>query len=305
MAFNLNDMLDTNYMDQLRLKLIPRLVTEGVTMNVIEVIPNVKNKVTLNLVKNNITVIDANCGFTPAGDVQLIQRALEVLPKAINDTLCPKEIEKTYMGQYMRNNMEVPFADIIAETYVNKVNRWVEEFIWDGDGSYAGLIEQLFNDSAVINASAEVAAATDPIAKLNALLTKGTPEIKTHANKVVFCSFAFYDAYMNALRANNVYMYANTEFKNGGYVTTIPGTDITLMSTVGLDYLTNNTITTGEPLVFTYAENLVAGTDMMEDGDAYFDMWYSRDNDEVRVNVQFKIGTTFRFGEDVVIGYAL
>lgn len=305
MAFNLNDMLDTNYMDQLRERLIPRLVSEGITMNVIDIIPNVKNKITLNLVKNNITVIDAACGFTPAGDVQLIQRPLEVLPKAVNDTLCPKDLEKTYMGTYMRNNMEIPMADIIAETYVNKVNRWVEDFIWDGDGVYAGLVEQLFNDNAVIKASTEVAAAATPIEKINALIAKGTPEIKTHENKVIFCSFAFYDAYMNDLRSKNVYMYANSEFRNGGYVTTIPGTDIQLMSTVALDYLTNNTIATGEPLVFTYAENLVAGTDMMEDGDAYFDMWYSRDNDEIRVNIQFKIGATFRFGEDVVIGYAL
>lgn len=304
MAFNLNNMLDTNYLDQLKETLVPRLLTEGITLDIIDIIPGVKNRVSLNLVKNNITVVDANCGFSPAGDVQLIQKALDVLPKAVNDTLCPKDLEVTYMGQYMKNNKQIPFIEIIADTYVNRVNRWNEQFLWDGDGTYAGLIEQIANDPLVINASAEVASAANPVEKINALLSKASPEIKTHSNKVVFCSFAFYDAYMNYLRSQNVYMYANSEFKNGGYVTTIPGTDIQLISTVALDSLVNNTITTGEALVYTYADNLVAGTDMMDDEEK-FDIFYSRDNDEVRVNIQWKIGVTTRFGEDIVRGYAL
>lgn len=304
MAFNLNNMLDTNYLDQLKETLVPRLLTEGITLDIIDIIPGVKNRVSLNLVKNNITVVDANCGFSPAGDVQLIQKALDVLPKAVNDTLCPKDLEVTYLGQYMKNNKQIPFIEIIADTYVNRVNRWNEQFIWDGDGTYAGLIEQIANDPLVIDASAEVASAANPVEKLNALLSKASPEIKTHSNKVVFCSFAFYDAYMNYLRSQNVYMYANSEFKNGGYVTTIPGTDIQLISTVALDSLVNNTIATGEALVYTYADNLVAGTDMMDDEEK-FDIFYSRDNDEVRVNIQWKIGVATRFGEDIVRGYAL
>jgi hypothetical protein len=304
MAFNLNNMLDTNYLDQLKETLVPRLLTEGITLDIIDIIPGVKNRVSLNLVKNNITVVDANCGFSPAGDVQLIQKALDVLPKAVNDTLCPKDLEVTYLGQYMKNNKQIPFIEIIADTYVNRVNRWNEQFIWDGDGTYAGLIEQIANDPLVIDASAEVDSAANPVEKLNALLSKASPEIKTHSNKVVFCSFAFYDAYMNYLRSQNVYMYANSEFKNGGYITTIPGTDIQLISTVALDSLVNNTITTGEALVYTYADNLVAGTDMMDDEEK-FDIWYSRDADEVRVNIQWKIGVATRFGEDIVRGYAL
>lgn len=304
MAFNLNNMLDTNYLDQLKETLVPRLLTEGITLDIIDIIPGVKNRVSLNLVKNNITVVDANCGFSPAGDVQLIQKALDVLPKAVNDTLCPKDLEVTYLGQYMKNNKQIPFIEIIADTYVNRVNRWNEQFLWDGDGTYAGLIEQIANDPLVIDASAEVASAANPVEKINALLSKASPEIKTHSNKVVFCSFAFYDAYMNYLRSQNVYMYANSEFKNGGYVTTIPGTDIQLISTVALDSLVNNTIATGEALVYTYADNLVAGTDMMDDEEK-FDIFYSRDNDEVRVNIQWKIGVATRFGEDIVRGYAL
>ena len=59
-----------------------------------------------------------------------------------------------------------------------------------------------------------------------------------------------------------------------------------------------------QAMLLTYKDNIVIGTDMLNDEET-LDMWYSRDNDEVRVNVQYKLGWNFYFGEHIVKGYKL
>lgn len=303
-GFNFTGMIDTDYLDQVRDLLVPKLVTEGITTKIVELIPGVKNSMSLNLVNNNITVQDAACGFNPAGDVQMIQRELRVYPKAVNDTLCQKELEQTYLGMFMKSNKELPFTQIFADSYINRVNHWNEHFIWDGDGVVDGLVKTIGTTDGVVNAASAVASASGYVAKLNALMTAAPTEVKTSDSGVVFCDFNFFDGYMNELRAANLYISANQEYANGGYMITIPGTNRKLVATEGLTNMTNNTVSTGSMLIYTMAENIVVGTDMMSDEDR-FDMWYSRDFDEWRVNIQWKIGTQIRFPEYVVKGYTL
>ena len=303
-GFSKSGMIDTDYLDQLRDMLVPKLVTEGITTSIVEIIPGVKNAITLNLVSNNITVQDAACGFAPSGDVALSQKELQVYPKAVNDALCPKDLEQLYLGTYMKNNKELPFTEIFAESYINKVNAWNEHFIWDGDGTVPGLIGEIGADANTVNRASNVAGASGYIAKLEALMAGAPTEVLTSDKGIVFCSFSFYNGYMNALRAANLYNMANTEYKNGGWMTTIPGTNVKLVATAGITDLTNNTVATGEALVYTTYDNIVIGTDMLND-EEMFDMWYSRDNDEYRVNIQWKIGMTYRFPEFVVKGFTL
>lgn len=303
-GFNRTGMIDTDYIDQIRDGLIPKLVTEGITTSIVDLIPGVKNSMTLNGLDNVITVQDAECGFNPAGDVQLIQKELRVYPKAVNDKLCPKDLETTYLGTFMRNNKELPFSQIIADSYVNKANLWNEMFIWDGDGTVDGLVKEIADDANVVDASSEVDSATGYIKKLEALLAEAPTEVLMSNEGVVFCTFKFFMGYMNELRSANNYMLANTEYPNGGYVATIPGTNIRLVATVGLSKLQNSTVDDGELLIYTNAKNIAVGTDMLND-EEMFDMWYSRDNDEYRVNIQWKIGATYRYSDYIVKGYTL
>jgi hypothetical protein len=283
---------------------VPKLVTEGITTKLVELIPGVKNSMSLNLVNNNITVQDAECGFSPAGDVQMIQRELRVYPKAVNDILCQKDFEQRYFGMFMRSNKELPFERIFAESYLNRVNRWNEHFIWDGDGTVDGLVKVIADEQGVVNAASAVNSASGYIAKLNALMTAAPTEVKTSDEGIVFCDFNFFDGYMNELRAANLYISANQEYANGGYMITIPGTNRKLVATEGMSSMTNNTIATGSALVYTMASNIVIGTDMDNNAER-FDMWYSRDFDQYRVNIQWKIGAQIRFPEYVVKGYTL
>ena len=306
---------NTTFTDELRERLLAKMVFEGRTAELVKVIPGVKRAITLNLLANTAVPTTATCGWTPEPSkkyVGLDQKELAVLPLEVKDAICPKDFEQLYLGMYMRNNKEVPFEELIADSYVNKVKNYNEKLIWDGDGTNVGLLRLIHNDNNVINATSDVASASDAIEAVNVLIASATPDILMHSDKVLLTSYAFYNAYASALRAVNLYIQPNYQNGEGAnYEMYIPGTDIRLIAIAGMDNLVNTNIASGyevngvkQPMVLTYADNIVLGTDMLNN-EEMFDMWYSRDNDEVRVNIQYKLGWNFYFGEHIVIGYKI
>lgn len=306
---------NTTFTDELRERLLAKMVFEGRTAELVKVIPGVKRAITLNLLANNAKPTTATCGWTPDPSnkyVGLDQKELAVLPLEVKDAICPKDFEQLYLGMYMRNNKEVPFEELIADSYVNKVKNYNEKIIWDGDGTNKGLLELINLDANVIDATTDVAGASTAIEAVNALIANATPDILMHSDKVLLTSYAFYNAYASELRAANLYIQPNYQNGEGAnYEMYIPGTDIRLIAIAGMDNLVNTTIATGyalngvkQPMVLTYADNIVLGTDMLND-EEMFDMWYSRDNDEVRVNIQYKLGWNFYFAEHIVRGYKI
>lgn len=303
-----------DYIDELKEKLMAKMLFEGRTMEFAKVIPGVKNKITLNLLWNDADVVPATCGWTPNPSnkyVNLDQKILEVCPLEIKDAICPKDFEHLYLGMYMKNNKEVPFEELIAESYINKAMNANEKMIWNDGGCTDGLYEMIGNDGNVINASATVAAATTAINAVNALIASATPDILMHTDKIIYTSYAMFNAYASELRAANLYIQANTDYNNGGlanYELVVPGTDIKMVAIAGLDgvavatgYAVNGT---KQAMLLTYKDNIVIGTDMLNEEET-LDMWYSRDNDEVRVNIQYKLGWNYYFGEHIVKGYTV
>lgn len=305
---------NTTFTDELREKLLAKMVFEGRTAEIVKVIPGVKRAITLNLLANTAAPTTATCGWTPNPSnkyVNLDQKVLEVCPLEIKDAICPKDFEQLYLGMYMKNNKEVPFEELIAESYINKAKNANEKMIWDKGGCTDGLLAMIGTDANVIDASTDVASASTAIEAVNALIANANPDILMHSDKVVFTSYAMYNAYASELRATNLYIQPNYQNGEGAnYEMYIPGTDIRLIAIAGMDNL-SMTLGSGyavngvaQPMILTYADNIVLGTDMLND-EEMFDMWYSRDNDEVRVNIQYKLGWNFYFGEHIVKGYEL
>lgn len=306
---------NTTFTDELKEKLLAKMVFEGRTAEIVKVIPGVKRAITLNLLANTAEPTTATCGWTPDPSnqyVNLDQKELTVCPLEVKDAICPKDFEQLYLGMYMKNNKEVPFEELIAESYINKVKNFNEKIIWDKGGCTEGLLSMISgDDSNAIDASAEVAGANDAVDAVNTLISMASPDILMHTDKVVLTSYAFYNAYASKLRETNLYIQPNYQNGEGAnYEMYIPGTDIRLIAIAGMDNLVN-TPSVGfdvngklQPMILTYADNIVLGTDMLND-EEMFDMWYSRDNDEVRVNIQYKLGWNFYFGEHIVRGYKI
>ncbi len=99
-----------------------------------------------------------------------------------------------------------------------------------------------------------------------------------------------YRTYAKALRDANLFHYTGAEGTD--FRMMIPGTNVEIVAVRGL----NNT----NKAYLTPASNLYMGTDLLNDAEN-FDIWYSRDNDEVRFKAKFKLGVQVAFPEFVVI----
>ena len=303
-GFNLDGFRDTNFVNELH-EMTGEFFAEGRTIDLIENQPNNKNRDSLNMFTNNITVQDGEgCGFTPEGDVALVQKYVTVKPLKVNDKVCYKDLEKTYLGMYMKNT-EIPFERQLAESYVGKVRRFNEIFLWNGDTDYEGLVLQIANDNGVIDASAEVDGAATKIAKVNAMIAKATADILESEDVRMFCPLAFYTGYVQELLAANLYIMPQT-YNNGDPMKmelTIPGTNVILTPVLGLDHLTNVSVVDGDALVLTYSKNLVASYDGLNDEERFEMIINPYDGNNLYVTMEWKIGSAFKWADKIVKGY--
>lgn len=305
-GFNLNGFQDTDFVNQLH-EMTGEFFAEGRTIDIIENQPNNKNKDSLNMFSNNITVQSGEgCGFNPDGDVALIQKYVEVVPLKVNDKVCYKDLEKTYLAMYMKN-MEIPFERQLAESYIGKVRRYNEIFLWDGSATYDGLVKQIADSSTTISAATEVAAATTKIAKVNAMINKATADILESDDVRIFCTTSFYMGYIQELIAANLYIMPQV-YNMGDKMKMellIPSTNIILTPVLGLDHLTNTTIATGEPLILTYSKNLVASYDGLGDSERFEMVINPFDGNSLYVTMEWKIGSAFKWDDKIVKGYTV
>lgn len=304
-GFNLDAFKDTNYVNELT-QMTGEFFALGRTISIIDILPNNKNKESLNMFTNDITVQDnVACSFNPDGAVNLIQKFVEVVPKTVQDRVCYKDLEKTYLAMMMKDT-EIPFEKQLAESYVNKVRRYIEIFLWNGDENYDGLAEQISKDTDVIDASAEVEAASTAMNKVKAMIGKMTADILESDDIRLFCTTTFYVQYVQELIDANKYFMPN-EYNTGDPMEQeilIPGTRVRLTPVLGLDHTNNITVDDGELLILTYAKNLVASFDGVSGETERFSMLVNPYNaNSLDVNIEFKIGSAFKWGDKIIKGY--
>ena len=307
MAFNVSSI--NAYVNETAEQLIKKAVLTGKTIDMVKLVPGIKYKETINILDNTISVQNATCGFTSNGSVAFKQREIEVTALEVKESLCEKTLEQYFIGQWMKagSPKEEQLGAILADSYVEKIKENIELNIWLGNqhtspvyGKIDGLIYLLSQESTRVTAT--LPGSPDPmigpftanniIAVINEMVASIPEAILMRPDLVLFLSYANYNLYTAALRTANLFHYNGDNGQN--FETFVPGTNVKVVATHGLTGTDN--------LVLTYAENIVVGTDLVNE-DEKFDIWYSRDNDEVRVNIQWKIGVQVAFPEHVVVNF--
>lgn len=307
MAFNVSSI--NKYTDEVGQELIKKTILTGDTVDLVSVQPGVKYKQTINILDNTISLQSAACGWNSAGSVAFKQREIEVTSLEIKESLCQKTLEQYFLGMMMKagSPTENELGSILADSYIEKVKEQIELNIWQGDLSTSpdtyninGLVKLLSGEVTRVTAaygSPNVIHGTFTAANIvgvvNAMVAYIPEDAFAYNDLTLFMSYANYMLYTAALRTANLFHYDGSS-EMSAFETYVPGTTIKVKATKGLS--------TKADMLLTPASNIVVGTDLMDE-DEKFNIWYSQDNDEVRVHIAFKLGVQVRFPELCVCNF--
>ena len=260
----------------------------------------IKKSAYLNYLEVSPTLQDASgCGMEPAGDVTLTQRTITVAQIKVDLDICAKNL----IGKYAEYEVAtaatdnpLPFEEYLMDGIISGINRKIETMIWQGDktsgtanlNKFDGMIKLLSAAGSGAISSTKPAGETTKIdAVKRALLAMPAGTLTEDA--VIFCGTDFLRDYEQELVAANLF-----HFEPGMDYDSIriPGSRVRLIATVGLDG--QNYLVAGQ------LSNFFFGCDLMDDSEK-FEVWYSQDNREFRIAVEFNAGVQVAFPGNVVI----
>jgi hypothetical protein len=291
------------YTDEVGGLLLAEAIVKAKTAEIGYVQSGIKGTQAINLLTSTLNVQDGSCGWNASGTTTFTQRDITVCDYKVNEALCPRDLNDYWAGQFLNAgsyNETVPFEQQIADLKVKQIQKFVEDTLWTALPSASGGTDcftgfyYMFNN---ISGNTGVNIVSSPITGLtNSTMLAAVDEvIQTLPDKVqedddlvVMMSMANYRKYVVNLRNANYFHYspeeAGTEF-----ITFHPGTNIRVVGIPGLSG--KNQIVCGK------TSQLIVGTDLMDDSEK-LEMFYSKDNDEVRVRANFKIGAQIPFPDN-------
>lgn len=300
MAFNVSAI--TGYVNANEKELIGKAVLKGKTASLVGIQTGVKGSAELNLLNSTPVLQAGGCGWSTSGTTTLTKRTLVTKPIKVNDTFCEKDLVGTFAEQELKiaaGTAVLPFEQSFIEQVLKGVQKANELTIWQGDltGStytmFDGLIKILGAESTVVDATLTPSGSTlalAPVNAINAIVAKIPNEILDREDLAVFVGQEIFRAYVAALQASNLYnVFPVLDAVNMELV--IPGTAIKLYGVAGLN--------SQNKAYATYLANIRLGVDMEGDAEK-FDFWYSQDNREFRMAIDYNMGVQVAFPDFVV-----
>lgn len=304
MALSYNVSALPSYVEQRRPELIAKAVVGAKSANLFTLQSGIKGPTALNLISSNIVFGDgATCGWTESGATSLSQAILTPRALKINMSICDKTLLDKWANYLVRveadkTDRDLPFEEEFIDDVIKNVKAGVEKMIYQGDASNAsnvefdGLLKTLTasGNTTILTTGASSLTAYNFVKQVAANMPAS---ILDREDLVILVSMPVYMAFIQDLVSANLYHYNPG---NGDNEYLLPGTNIRVIGVNGL----NNTAT------YDYAiggslSNMFYGCNL-QDGDEIFDLWYSKDNREFRIAIEFVAGVQVAFQNEIVLG---
>lgn len=286
------------YVDQNRLPLIAKAVLGAKTASLFTLQSGVKSPTALNLISTDVVFGDGStCGWNEAGSTTLSQRILTPAALKVNMAFCDKKLlDKwaNYQVQVAAGSKTLPFEEDFVTSITTSVDEKLEQMIWQGDSTKSGVNEfdgmikilEASGAGTVKVAIAKGTASYDAIKSVAAAI----PNESYAEDTVIFVGMEIFRKFIAELVAANLYHY-NPNDKEGEY--TLPGTALKVIAVNGLNG--TNKIVAGR------LSNMFYGTDLAGDEEVY-KLWYSEDNREFRLVIEFIGGVQVAYPDQIVLG---
>ena len=292
MAINVSAL--STYVDEQRLPLIRKTVFAAPSTRYFNLQTGVKHAAALNLLSTDVVFGDgATCGWNESGSTAFSQRILEVGNFKVNMSFCDKAMLKYWQGYEVRvaaGQKSLPFEEDFINGVIDGVRVKLENMIWKGVKATDGMDGLLTILDAASGSTIQPSLATgSTIYDKTLAVYKAIPAGKLERASIFMGIDKFRDLVLE-LTAKNLYHYSPEVDSNLEIV--LPGTNTKVRGVYGLN---------GEKaIVAGDGENIYFGVDM-EGDEEKFDLWYSQDNQEFRLAINFNAGVQVAFPDEIVV----
>ena len=300
--------ITTNYAGAFASKYISAALLSADTLDkgLVEILPNVNYRTTLQKVNTNDIVKDATCDFDATSTLTLTDRILEVEPFQVNLQLCKKDYYDSWIGGQMGfsayDSIPASFADFLIAHVASKTAQKIEQNIWNGNaasaGEFSGFLSLMTADSDVIDVTATTVTAANVIAELGKVVDAIPAALYGKEDLTIYVPQNVAKAYVRALGgfgtsglgANGVDNKGTMWYGNGDLF--FDGIRVAMAN--GLP---------SNKMVAAQSSNLFFGTGLLNERNEVrvLDMADLDGSDNIRVILRFFAGVQYGIGADVVL----
>ena len=312
------------YTEENKADIVTKSILGARTMGLIDVRAGIKSAMKVPILDVTAPFQAGGCGaFNTSGTTTLTQTTITPVSLKLNMSFCPNELEAYFTQKYLKagslysgtydsqDGIDNAFFTAITDRIQAYINKQVEAMLWLGNtATTADPNLKLMNGFIKTIDTAATAIAATPQASITAALVQDIfeeiifvkiPNAILNDNPAVFCSQEDFRLLILALAKKNLFHYSPTTAEYSGLEFMYPGSNVKIIAVPGL----NSDNGTGLPTAAKHrifagtANNFVAGVDLENDIKT-FDLYYSKDNREVRMAMDFKLGVANHFTDQIV-----
>ena len=275
------------YVSELEFELMSKVVLKTDLANYVQTRVGLKGMTEkIPLLSGDFNLADGlACGFDgSSNNTDITQVTMNLVSKKYQSELCSAELQSIFMGQYLSAGQngqqeDVPFAELVANYYVEKAANYVETFLTQGDGTVDG-IEDL------------VQVANGAVAQ-----TTVTPAAWSSSNAIAQAQSLYEALPAKSQNMNDLIMIVSPEYKRAlalnitqtNYFHISPDSDEVFVPGTNVRVVANAGLSGRDYACVGPASAIIYGTDLTGDFEE-FRIWYSQDNDTMRTQMRFKLG---------------
>ena len=285
MSYNLANLQTMS--DELSFELISKAVLQTSVMEYAQIRSGLKfGTTTINLLDADIAVADRACGWNAAGNLTYSQVDIDMQEKQTKQALCPTDLRDYYLASRLSASAdatEIPFEEVTANLFVEKIRNWNENYLGSeilGDVTVA--------NGAISSGQTTASIASTIVADVMDLIDAVPSSVLDRDDLGVIMAPSYYNMLRRALISQNLFHF-NPADTNSNTELVMPGTDFKVIKSSGFSASATYPAVTGDSFVAGPLKDIVVGVGLEDDFDS-LNIFYSADNDEVRVMGAWRIG---------------
>ena len=288
MAVNLTGL--TTYVEQNANGLVSKASLGAPSLKYFTLQTGVKGETTINVLNTTISLGNGKaCGWNESGESKITQRTIKPWFAKVNRSFCDKAMADYFMNAEVNvaaGRQNLPFEEKFIADVIKGVNEEVEKAVWQGvtiaGTKYDGLLDIL--------AGATKAELADTVFASVKAVYKAIPAASL-TDTAIFMGVDKYRDLVMELVEKNLYHYPANDNADT-FEMVFPGTATKVIGVPGLNGKDN--------IVALPLSETVYGVDMQNDQEE-FRFWYSDDNQEYRLAINFNGGVQVAFLDNCVL----